>query len=146
MICPPLITCRVRLIVPPLQAAEHSVQGVNLDSEILLASQSLGQGMLLMQFRVSSRIGQAVPPLAAATTVDRVRNWTPWPHEPLVMQEPHEDHSLTRQSVGQSNVLQDFFSSSAGHPKPPLELPCIMYLRRVENPSPHSCEHMVHSS
>jgi hypothetical protein len=90
---------RVRTWVPPPQGSE---QGPQADQS--LTTQSTGHGSVLQE-RDSLSTGQAAPPLAAATTMLRVRIWVPPPQGSE--QGPQSDQSETTQLTGHGVGEQD---------------------------------------
>ena len=97
---------RSRTLKPPPHVLEQSDQAPKLDT-----TQSTGHSCVL-QLRVCASVGHALPPLAVAQTMVRVRLLTPVPHD--VLHSPQAG-SFTTQSIGHAWVLHSRCSVSAGH-------------------------------
>jgi hypothetical protein len=117
---PPLagwvVTVRVRVCIPPPQAAEQADQSLQG-----LTAQSTGTTHAwVLQSWLSVRAGQAIPPLAAGVTTVRVRCWVPPPQ--VFEQVVQALQALTTQSTGagQAWVLHGCITLSAGQAIPPL--------------------------
>jgi hypothetical protein len=106
-----VVTMRARVCWPSPHVALHAAKPAHADN-----TQSTGQGSLL-QLRVSTRAGHAVPPLATAAVTERERVCEPPPH--VLVHDIHAEYVLTTQWTGHAPRSQVCVSTSAPQATPP---------------------------
>jgi hypothetical protein len=130
------MTERARTCVPLPHVALQGPQKPQLD-----VAQCTGHATF-EQSRVSSRMGQALPPCATSVVMTRTRCWLPPPQ--VVVQAPYKGHADTSQSVGHLDVAQVSDSDSDGHASP-LNWASITTMRRRSRVlPPHVAPHGPH--
>jgi hypothetical protein len=88
----------------------------------------------VLQFCVSVRAPQSLPPFAAGFVTLFVRVCVPVPQD--LLQAPQEDQSLVTQSDGQANVLQACVSTTVPQSFPPLAAGFVIVRDLVWVPPP----------
>jgi len=138
---------RVLVCCPPPHCLLQAPQALKLDT-----AQATGQHWVL-QFRVSERLGHALPPQEAFVVTDRVLVCCPVPH--CLEQAPQALQPETAQFRLQQWVLQFLVSVRAGHAFPPdfrfrvigLDLVCwpppqdLLHPPQLPQPPTVQCRH-----
>jgi len=127
---------RVCVCTPPPHVRVHADHAVHDDTE-----QWTGQ-FCVLQFLDCERAGHAAPPLAAATTIDRVCVCEPPPQEAEHLD--HADQPLTTQWTGHAWVLHACCCVNDGHAVPPNAAVVMTDRMDIWLPRPHGAEHAPH--